>query len=210
MSLRPRAVSVFATAFLLLSAISSFAQGPAARPNRERTLALRPPTGAKVAIIVFEDLQCPDCARAAPLLKQAGEQHKVPVVHRDFPLPMHNFAFEAAVIARYFDTKSPKLGEGWRDYVFQNQQTLTPGNIQQMAAKYAKANGSAMPFLMDPGKKLEAKVRADVALGKKIGIQHTPTIFVVNNSTKMAEPFVEVVDRAQLSQIIQQMKSSAK
>jgi hypothetical protein len=31
--------------------------------------ALKPPPGARVAIIEFEDLECPDCANANPLLK---------------------------------------------------------------------------------------------------------------------------------------------
>jgi len=29
---------------------------------------LRPPKGAQIAIVVFEDLQCPQCGRVAPLL----------------------------------------------------------------------------------------------------------------------------------------------
>ncbi|HXY04298.1 MAG TPA: hypothetical protein VEI49_12040, partial [Terriglobales bacterium] len=33
---------------------------------------LRPPKGVKVAIVVFEDLECPDCRRAAPLLDEAA------------------------------------------------------------------------------------------------------------------------------------------
>ena len=53
------------------------------------TSMLRPPKGSKVAIIVFEDLECPDCARAAPLLHEAAKQYNIPLVQRDFPLPMH-------------------------------------------------------------------------------------------------------------------------
>ena len=34
------------------------------------TTILRPPAGSKVAIIVFEDLGCPACARAHPLEQQ--------------------------------------------------------------------------------------------------------------------------------------------
>ena len=48
---------------------------------------LRPPKGAKVAIVVFEDLECPDCARAAPLVLEAAKTYKIPVVRYDFPLP---------------------------------------------------------------------------------------------------------------------------
>jgi protein-disulfide isomerase len=74
--------------------------------------------------------------------------------------------------------------------------------------RFAEANGTSMPFVRDPGGKLEKAVRADYALGQKIGIQHTPTIFVVG-TTKRAEPFVEVVDRSKMSQMIEDMKRAA-
>jgi protein-disulfide isomerase len=194
-------------ALVLALSLSALAQAKAG-VNQDRINALKPPVGAKVAIIVFEDLQCPDCARAHPLVKAVAEQHKVPVIHRDFPLPQHNFARPAAVYARYFDTKSAKLGDAFRAYIFQNQASITMANLKEKVEQFAQSQGVSMPFLLDPGQRLEAKVNADVALGKKIGIQHTPTIFVVSNSKTKAEPFVEVVDRSQLSQLVMDMKNA--
>src|SRR5271156_3287494 len=80
--------------------------------------ALRPPKGAQVAIVVFEDLQCPSCGLKAPLLVQASRTYKIPLVQHDFPLPMHNWSLEAAVLARYFDTNSKELGDAFRADVF--------------------------------------------------------------------------------------------
>jgi protein-disulfide isomerase len=48
-------------------------------------------------------------------------------------------------------------------------------------------------------------VRAGQTLGRRVGVRHTPTIYVVSNA-KAGEPFVEVVDRAQLSRLIENMK----
>ena len=48
--------------------------------------ALRPPKGAPTALVVFEDLQCPQCGRVAPLLEQASRTYKIPLVQHDFPL----------------------------------------------------------------------------------------------------------------------------
>jgi protein-disulfide isomerase len=177
---------------------------------QDKTSVLKPPPGAKVAIVIFHDLQCPDCARAHPVVEEAKKNYNIPLVEYDFPLPMHNWSFNAAVIARYFDTKTKKLGDAWRDYCYRNQASLTPDNLMEQAQKFAQANGTAMPFLLDPDKSLEKKVKADFALGQKIGIQHTPTIFIVNNNKSAAEPFVEVVDRSQLSQIIEDMKAKAR
>jgi len=72
--------------------------------------ALRPPKGAQIAIVVFEDLQCPQCRREAPVVRQAAATYKIPVVRHDFPLPMHNWSFDAAGIAHYFDDRSRQLG----------------------------------------------------------------------------------------------------
>src|SRR5271154_3843406 len=94
------------------------------------TSVLRPPKGSKVALIVFEDLQCPDFARAAPLLHEAAKKYNIPLVQYDFPLPMHNWSFEAAVNARYFDTKSKKLGDDYRLFIFANQPQITPQNLR--------------------------------------------------------------------------------
>jgi protein-disulfide isomerase len=155
-------------------------------------------------------MQCPDCARAHPLVYDVAKAQNVPVVRHDFPLPMHNWAFEAAVWARYWDSKSKKLGEAFRDYIYKNQPAINPQNLESYVRKFAEANGTTMPFVRDPGKKLEAAVKADYALGQKIGVQHTPTIWVVG-ATKgaKAEPFVEVVDRSQMSKMIDDMRRAA-
>jgi protein-disulfide isomerase len=166
--------------------------------------ALHPPAGAKVAIIEFEDLECPDCARANPLLIQATAKYDIPWVRHDFPLPMHNWSFQAAVNARFFDTKSLKLGNDYRDYIFANQISIeTPDQLRDWTQRFAQAHGVAMPFAIDPMGKLASEVKTDYALGQRIGIEHTPTIWVVT-SAKNAPPFVEVVDRNKLYQLIDQ------
>ena len=58
---------------------------------------LTPPPGAKVAVVMFEDLQCPDCARNFPVVRDVAKAHNIQVMLYDFPLPMHNWSFEAAV-----------------------------------------------------------------------------------------------------------------
>jgi hypothetical protein len=60
-----------------------------------------------------------------------------------------------------------------------------------------------MPFAIDPQGKLAELVKADYALGQRVGIEHTPTIWVVTAHSKGA-PFVEVVDRSKLFQLIDQ------
>lgn len=172
------------------------------------TSALKPPPGAKVAIVEFIDLECPDCAASNPLVKEAARTYNIPVVRHDFPLPKHNWSFDAAVIAKYFDSKSPQLGVAWRDYCFMNQPAITPDNLRSNAEKFAQQNNTTLPFVIDPDGKYAAEVKADFALGQRVGIEHTPTIYVVSNKA-YGKPFVEVVDRSKLYSIIDDMKSQA-
>uniref|UniRef100_E6QKV4 Thioredoxin-like fold domain-containing protein n=1 Tax=mine drainage metagenome TaxID=410659 RepID=E6QKV4_9ZZZZ len=166
--------------------------------------ALRPPAGARVAIVEFEDMECPDCARANPLLKEAATKYNIPWVRHDFPLPFHTWSFQAAVNARWFDTKSKKLGDAYRDDVFANQPSITSlDNLRQFTEKWAADHKLDLPFAVDPQGRLAALVKADYALGQRIGIEHTPTIWVVTSQSKGA-PFVEVVDRTRLFQLIDQ------
>jgi protein-disulfide isomerase len=167
--------------------------------------ALKPPKGARVALVVFEDLQCPDCRRAAPLVEQAAKTYKIPVVRHDFPLPFHSWSFAAAVNARYLDTHSKELGNQYRDYVFLHQPEITPQNLRSFSEKFAAEHKVDLPFVVDPQGKFAALITADKNLGVQAGIEHTPTIYVVSNKTQ-GKPFVEVVDRSQLFQMIDAMK----
>lgn len=173
--------------------------------------ALKPPAGARVAIVEFEDMECPDCARANPLLRDAAANYKIPWVRHDFPLPFHPWSFQAAVNARWFDLKSKKLGDEYRDAVFADQPALgeDPNLLRQFTEKFAKDRNIALPFAMDPQGKLQAEVKADYALGQRIGIEHTPTIWVTTANSKGA-PFVEVVDRTKLYQLIDQALEDTK
>jgi protein-disulfide isomerase len=172
--------------------------------------ALKPPAGAHVAIIEFEDMECPDCARANPLLKEASDKYHIPWVRHDFPLSFHAWSFQAAVNARWFDTKSKKIGDDYRDAVFAAQPSIvTLDNLRTFTEKYAADHKIALPFAIDPEGKLTALVKADYALGQRVGIEHTPTIWVTTSQSKGA-PFVEVVDRTKLFQLIDQALADTK
>jgi protein-disulfide isomerase len=157
---------LLAFALLLLCSLA-LAQDPA---------LLRPPKGAQVALVVFQDLECPKCRIDSPLEEQAAKAHKIPLVLHDFPLPLHKWSFNAAVIARYFDAQSKDLGNQFRDYIFQHQPEITADNLQGFAQKFAGDHKVELPFVIDPQGKFAAQVNADKALGQKVGIQHTPTI----------------------------------
>jgi protein-disulfide isomerase len=168
--------------------------------------ALRPPKGAQIAIVVFEDLQCPQCRREAPIVQQAAKAYKIPVIRHDFPLPMHNWSFDAAVIAHYFDSRSRQLGLDFRDYIFEHQPEIFPTNLRQFAEKFAADHKVDLPFVVDPQGKFAAEVHAEQDLGKALNLEHTPTIYVVSAKSK-THPFVEVNQSDQLFQTIDAMRA---
>jgi protein-disulfide isomerase len=183
-------VSLFlslAAALLLAGAFGARAQfGPQSSGTRVLDAsALRPPAGARVAIVEFSDMECPMCAQSNPYIKAAAAQYKIPWVRRDFIIPYHAWSPIAAVDARWFDLRSKALGDEYRDQVFANQTSIyNPSVLRQFTEKFAAAHHIALPFAIDPQGKLAAEVKADTDLGRRTGIEHTPTVFVVMASSK--------------------------
>jgi protein-disulfide isomerase len=154
--------------------------------------ALKPPAGARVAIVEFADLECPACAKANPLLKAAVDKYKIPWVRHDMLIPNHVWSTKAAVYARWFDANSKALGDEYRDQVFANQEFIYgPLKLRSFTEEFARSNGIALPDSVDPDGLIDAEVHADTDLGRRTGVTHTPTIFVVSTDSKGAH-YVEV------------------
>lgn len=196
---------IFARLFAVLSLTLLFAvTAPPATAQETAQTVLRPPKGSQVAIVVFEDLECPMCRRTAPLVEEASKTYKIPLIRHDFPLPMHPWSYQAAVMARYFDTHSKALGNEFRDYIFQNQLEIDAQNLRGYAEKFAAAHKVDFPFVIDPNGKLAAEVNADRDIGKAIKLDHTPTVYIVSNRNA-GRPYVEVKDNNQLYSTIDAM-----
>jgi len=208
-ALRIAACSFCVALVVAASPVRAQFSGPQTTPIHNAA-PLHPPPGAKVALFEFEDLECPDCARANPLLEEAAAKYHIPWERHDFPLPFHAWSFDAAVNARWFDTKSVKIGNEYRDAVFANQPSIqTQDDLRNFTQKFAADHHLALPFVIDPQGKLAAEVKADYALGQSIGIQHTPTIWVVT-ARKSGTPFVEVLDRSRLYELLDEAEAATR
>jgi protein-disulfide isomerase len=159
------------------------------------------PPDADVAIVVFEDLQCPDCARAHPQLLAAASASDVPLVIHDFPIKRHAWAFPAAILARHFTLQSAQLGGEFRTFIFANQRDITPENLREQADRFARQHGLELPAVVDPDGKLLALVQADYDLGERIGLQYVPLMFVVSSATGPGR-WVEVKEPQLLGEVI--------
>ncbi|HEV2646391.1 MAG TPA: thioredoxin domain-containing protein [Acidobacteriaceae bacterium] len=172
------------------------------------TSMFKPPAGVRVAVIEFQDMQCPACAHAFPIVHEAVAHYKIPLYEKDFPLQMHALegSFDAAVWARYLQDKvSLKVADEYRGAVFAGQAGIQ--NKDDMAAftrRFFQSHGMQMPFVADPTGQFTKEVVADRTLGEKAGLNHTPTIIVSNQ-----HEWVEVSDVSQLYTAIDQIEASA-
>ena len=171
---------------------AQFPQAPQVPESMLDSPALKPPAGSNVAIVEFADLECPACRAANPTLVAAAAKYHVPWQFHDFPIPGHVWSTQAAVNARWFGEKSKELGEEYRNAIYTEQMSLsTQDDLTQATQKFAQDHHIQLPFVMDPQGKLLDAVRADASLARSLGVNRTPTIFVVTaHSHDAGHPFV--------------------
>lgn len=190
------------------AAAPSVAQRTVGQPQQtpfKDTSMIKPPAGSKVAIYEFEDLECPACAHAHPIVMSAIEHYKIPYVRRDFPLGgAHIWSTDAAIWARYMQDKiSPKFADDYRTAVFAAQTAIgSRDDLTNFTRKFMQQHGQQMPFVVDPTGQFRKEVFDDKAIGEKMGLSQTPTIFVCTPTN-----WVLVTDPAQLYQTIEQVEA---
>jgi len=197
----------FAVALLMASPNASHAQysaPPGTGNTFKDTSALKPPAGAKIAIIKFEDLECPACAHAYPIVHAAADRYKIPILRHDFPLKMHIWSRDAAITARYLQDKvTPQVAEEFRGAVFAAQTSIaSKEDLDRFTQKFFQSHKLNRPFVIDPSGLFSAEINADYTLGERIGISQTPTIWVVTQKN-----WVQVTDTNQLYSTIDSLQS---
>jgi protein-disulfide isomerase len=144
------------------------------------------PAKAPVTIVEFSDMQCPHCQKAAAgidqLLAQEPEAH---FVFQNFPLPSHNWAEKAA---GYVDCVGRASVAGasndavWKfiQKTFDEQANITEANIDEKLKAIATVSGANGDEITACAVKPDTKARieASLALGKSVGVNGTPTLFI--------------------------------
>jgi len=143
-----------------------------------------------VRVIIYEDLQCSDCAAFAVMMeKQILPKYgsKAAFEHRDFPLPKHAWARKATIASRYFESIKPELALEYRRTTMKNQADITPDNFTEKLVQFAKAHNleveKVMAGMKDPA--IAAGVDKDFKEAVARGVGKTPTVLVDG------EPFIE-------------------
>ncbi len=169
----------------------------AASPGAVQPLIEGNPESA-VRVMIYEDLQCSDCAAFGKMLdekilpKYGG---KVAFEHKDFPLPKHKWARPAAIAALYFQSIKPELAIEWRRYALAHQSEITLETFRGKLAAWAGQHGVDSTKLTAglENKEFVDAVEAAYQDGVARGIAHTPTVLVDG------EPFIETFTFEEIS-----------
>lgn len=134
------------------------------------------PEDAPVTIVIFDDFECPYCAKAEPLIKSVVNSYKnqVKLVFKHFPLRMHKNATSAAIASIAAD----KQGKFWpfHDLLFANYNKLSDKKITKLAEQAGLDMVRFSTDRADP--RLQQQLAADQQEGRKAGVRGTPTIFI--------------------------------
>jgi len=150
---------------------------------------------AKVTIVEYSDFQCPFCSKAyqtieTQVLKEYGD--KVRLIYKNFPLSnIHPWADKGALASACARRQSADGFWKMYDFLFQNQESITPDNVKEKAESVIKAAGldvAAFDTCFDTDAAVDL-VKADQNEAEALGVGSTPTFFVNGRKLEGALPY---------------------
>lgn len=138
---------------------------------------------AKVTIVEYSDFQCPFCKKGSELLPTLLEEYngKVKIVFKQLPLPIHNWAKDAAIASVCASKQGNDKFWEFHDLVFAKQKEIKAENakveFEGIAKQIGLNTGEFDKCLGSP--EVEQRVQKEMEEARSIGVSSTPT-FVVN------------------------------
>ena len=141
--------------------------------------------GAPVVIVLFSDFQCPYCKNEASVLREnllATYPKEVHLYYKQFPLEsLHPWAKAAALASRCVYRQNADAFWAYHDWIFGKQNDITADTLKDNVLEWAKTAKN-----IDAGqlgsciesKATEGEVAKDIADGRAVKVDSTPTLFV--------------------------------
>jgi|YNPNPStandDraft_1061719.scaffolds.fasta_scaffold00395_11 protein-disulfide isomerase len=156
-----------------------------AKLNTQSQPAFGPPD-APVALVLFSDFQCGYCKEEAETLRKnvpAAFPKEVRVYFKDFPLDgIHPWARTASIAGRCIFRQNPAGFWDFHDWIYAHQGEITPENLKAKVMQFARGREHQIDALQLQGcleaRTTEAEVDRNVADGKALQVNSTPTLFV--------------------------------
>ncbi len=147
---------------------------------------------ATVTVEEFADFQCPSCATTHPALKeiQSAYGSRIKFIFRNFPLTMHDKAYEAATAAEAAGLQGSQNFWAMHNLLFTNQRSWSADpNYRQVFTDYARQLGlNVEKFQTDmAGITAKTRVDADLARGRALNVNSTPTVYINGKSIPLQE-----------------------
>lgn len=136
---------------------------------------------APVIIVEFSEFQCPFCRRftlqTLPQIKsEYVDTGKVKMVFRDYPLPFHNFARDAAKAANC----AGKEGKYWEMHgIMFSSGNLSPDDLRNHAKQIGLNMKRFEACMQDPD--VDAEISKDMSDATQYGIRGTPSFIIGKN-----------------------------
>ncbi len=167
--------------------------GPGTPTPRPSVAATNAPIGANppnmlgsptatVTVEEFADFQCGSCGATHPVMKEIQSTYgsKIRLIFREFPLTIHDKAYDAAVAAE----AAGMQGKFWQmqDQLFTNQQAWASPSAdhKKMWTEYAEKIGLDVQQWQNDIAGISAKSRVDQDMqrGKALNVGSTPSIYI--------------------------------
>ena len=146
---------------------------------------------APIVIEVFSDFQCTGCAdfylqTLAKVIEEYSKPGKVYLVHREYPLPIHRYAREAARWA----LACAEIGqyEKASAALFRDQATWgKTGDIEATIASTLTSSelAAVKQALKAGGDKIDAALEKDLSLGRAFPVHGTPSFRILLHGTEI-------------------------
>ena len=141
--------------------------------------------GGSVVIVEFSDFECPFCQREAKTLHDKLLETYPTQVHlyfKQFPLTsIHPWSKAAAIASRCVYRQNNEEFWKYHDWIFQSQAEINPDNFKQKVLEWASGEKTIdalqLTSCMD-SRATEGEVDKDIADGRALGVDSTPTLFI--------------------------------
>ena len=151
------------------------------REGDAESMHIRGNPEASVTLEEFGDFECPSCANLATFLDQLIKEYhpRVRLIFRNFPLPMHQFARDAALAAEAAGLQ----GRYWEmhDMLFREQPVWSSATDAGMLFDtYAETLRLDLNRFRRDVKSdiVRERIESDQARAKSLGVKVVPTLFI--------------------------------
>lgn len=192
--------------------VKNIPESQSASARSDASAHIRGNPDAPVTLEEFADFQCPPCSQFAPFAEELLREYdsRLRIVFRNFPLPGHEHAREAALAAEAAGLQ----GKFWEmhDTLYREQEAWSKApNARELFESYAGTIGLNVDQFkkdMDSDKARE-RVDSDHALADSLGIKVTPTLFINNRPLDAKDKNPEGVRAAINAALEEKSKSGA-